>query len=103
MLGAPSVFWHLGGTNPALHELLDDTPGATPSHSAPVNHSPHFALLPEPTNVAGTTALLAAAAHWLRRRGAEGIAETRTAGWKRPRECAPAWTVVTQCHACSCG
>ncbi|ALO11772.1 N-acetyl-L,L-diaminopimelate deacetylase [Streptomyces venezuelae] len=68
-LGVPSVFWHFGGADPALYA------GVTPDSllenglpdTVPANHSPHFAPVPGPTIPVGVTALLAAAAHWLRK------------------------------------
>ncbi|MET9671288.1 amidohydrolase [Streptomyces sp. NPDC006475] len=63
-LQAPSVYWCLGGTDPAL---FADTDMSSPNAAdVPSNHSPLFAPVPEPTIEAGATALLAAAAHWLR-------------------------------------
>ncbi|MEX0173278.1 amidohydrolase [Streptomyces sp. LMG1-1-1.1] len=67
-LGVPSVFWHFGGADPALYadvdpdSLLEDGLPDT----VPANHSPHFAPVPGPTIPLGVTALLAAAAPWLR-------------------------------------
>ncbi|GGV16491.1 hippurate hydrolase [Streptomyces litmocidini] len=69
-LGAPSVFWHFGGADPALYadvdpdSLLEDGLPDT----VPANHSPHFAPVPGPTIPLGVTALLAAAAPWLTKR-----------------------------------
>ncbi|MEV8434887.1 amidohydrolase (plasmid) [Streptomyces sp. HUAS 31] len=63
-LKAPSVYWCLGGTDPALFPEGDLAPAATAE--VPSNHSARFAPVPEPTIEAGTTALLAAAARWLR-------------------------------------
>ncbi|MEU8825226.1 amidohydrolase [Streptomyces sp. NPDC048636] len=64
-LDAPSVYWCLGGTDPGLFASVDMTSASPPD--VPSNHSPHFAPVPEPTIESGTTALLAAAAVWLRR------------------------------------
>ncbi|WP_405858931.1 amidohydrolase [Streptomyces sp. NBC_00090] len=68
-LGVPSVFWHFGGADPALYEGVD--PGSLLEDglpdTVPANHSPHFAPVPVPTIPLGVTALLAAAAHWLRK------------------------------------
>ncbi|MFD3581976.1 amidohydrolase [Streptomyces sp. NPDC058683] len=66
-LGAPSVFWFVGGAD---HQLFVDVDlealvrdGIPPQ--IPSNHSPHFAPVPEPTIETGVRALLAAAGHWL--------------------------------------
>ncbi|MEW2306656.1 amidohydrolase [Streptomyces sp. NPDC006655] len=66
-LGAPSVFWFVGGTDLALYADVDlealVRDGIPPQ--IPSNHSPHFAPVPDPTIETGVRALLAAAAHWL--------------------------------------
>lgn len=54
---APSVFWFLGGT--PLEDLEGDAP-------VPVNHSPFFAPVSEPTLTNGTMAAVAALLHRLR-------------------------------------
>ncbi|MFE4965705.1 amidohydrolase [Streptomyces sp. NPDC056660] len=66
-LGAPSVFWFVGGAD---HQLFADVDlealvrdGIPPQ--IPSNHSPRFAPVPEPTIETGVRALLAAAGHWL--------------------------------------
>ncbi|MFI7337796.1 amidohydrolase [Streptomyces sp. NPDC050085] len=66
-LEVPSVFWHFGGADPALFQHIDPDTLLTDGlpDTIPANHSPHFALVPEPTIRTGVTALLAAAAHWL--------------------------------------
>ncbi|MFI0975807.1 amidohydrolase [Streptomyces sp. NPDC021093] len=66
-LGAPSVFWQLGGADPALFQgvTLDSLLEDGLPEGIPTNHSPHYAPVPDPTLRIGVTALLAAAAHWL--------------------------------------
>ncbi|MFP3986286.1 amidohydrolase [Streptomyces sp. E11-3] len=67
-LGAPSVMWHFGGADPALFQDIDPDDlleNGLPA-TIPANHSPRYAPVPDPTIEVGVTALLAAAAHWLR-------------------------------------
>lgn len=67
-LGVPSVFWHFGGADPALFAGIDPRSiidNGLPHH-IPVNHSPNYAPVPDPTIEIGVTALLSTAAHWLR-------------------------------------
>lgn len=60
--GIPSVFWFVGGTDPALFEqatkagTLDQMPG---------NHAPNFAPVIHPTLATGIEAMLAAASTWI--------------------------------------
>ncbi|NEB81970.1 amidohydrolase [Streptomyces sp. SID14478] len=66
-LGAPSVFWHFGGVDPAAFAGLDaETLAARglPAEVA-VNHSPRYAPLQDPTIELGVRALLGAARTWL--------------------------------------
>jgi hippurate hydrolase len=58
----PSVFWFVGGTDPALYARAsqDET-----IHKIPSNHSPRFAPVIHPTLQTGVQALLAAAGAWL--------------------------------------
>lgn len=65
-VGAPLVFWLLGGLDPALFD------GATSVEAIqariadlPANHSPHFAPTIEPTLTNGINALVAASREWL--------------------------------------
>ncbi|WP_278236005.1 amidohydrolase [Isoptericola sp. AK164] len=66
--GAPLVYWHLGGFDPALFAGFD--PGAAtgmgslPDGVAP-NHSPRFAPVAGPTLGLGVALLVAAATEWL--------------------------------------
>ncbi|MGW4386630.1 amidohydrolase [Streptomyces sp. NPDC004685] len=66
-LGAPSVFWHFGGADPAAFEGLDPEVLATRGLPAklPMNHSPLYAPLQDPTIELGVRALLGAARTWL--------------------------------------
>ncbi|MFI6880313.1 amidohydrolase [Streptomyces sp. NPDC050400] len=66
-LGAPSVFWHFGGTDPAAFAGVDRESLAArglPPEIA-VNHSPRYAPRQDPTIEQGVRALLAAAHTWL--------------------------------------
>lgn len=66
-LDTPSVFWHFGGADPAAFEGLD--PAALASRGLPpelpMNHSPRYAPLQDPTIELGVRALLGAARSWL--------------------------------------
>lgn len=62
-MGAPLVYWFLGGADPALFGDALAT-GRMPD-DLPSNHSPHFAPLIEPTLEIGVAALVAAAREWL--------------------------------------
>ena len=62
-VGAPLVYWFLGGADPALFGDALAT-GRMPD-DLPSNHSPHFAPLIEPTLETGVVALVAAAREWL--------------------------------------
>ncbi|MFD3745387.1 amidohydrolase [Nocardia sp. NPDC058633] len=66
-LEVPSVFWHFGGADPAAFAGLDiaDLLADGLPDTIPVNHSPRYAPVPEPTIQIGVTALLAAASPWL--------------------------------------
>lgn len=71
-LGAPSVFWHFGGTDPALFAGLEVDALAgqgLPAH-IPMNHSPQYAPLPDPTIELGVRALWGAVLTWLARASA---------------------------------
>ena len=62
-VNAPYTYWLLGGADPAAF----DAAGATGSIPAelPVNHSPRYAPVIQPTLDTGTAALVAAALTWL--------------------------------------
>ncbi|MGC4946964.1 amidohydrolase [Streptomyces sp. DT224] len=66
-LGAPSVFWHFGGADRAAFEGMDAAALATSGLPAglPMNHSPLYAPLQDPTIELGVRALLGAALTWL--------------------------------------
>jgi hippurate hydrolase len=61
------VFWHFGGADPAAFEGLDPEVLATRGIPAklPMNHSPLYAPLQDPTIELGVRALLGAARAWL--------------------------------------
>lgn len=58
---APSVFWFVGGTDPALYTKAK---AEGRLHELPVNHSPHFAPVLHPTLATGVEAMAAAAMAW---------------------------------------
>lgn len=58
----PSVFWFVGGTDPAKYEAAERSGKAA---DLPVNHSPNFAPVEEPTLRLGVEAMVAAASAWL--------------------------------------
>ena len=58
---APSVFWFVGGTDPALHAKAKEDGRL---NDLPVNHSPHFAPVLHPTLETGVEAMVAAAMAW---------------------------------------
>ncbi len=69
-VGAPLVFWLLGGADPALFaeaEGVEDV--ARIAGDVPSNHSPHYAPVIEPTLSMGVAALVAAARTWLQPAG----------------------------------
>lgn len=59
---APSVFWFVGGTDPALYA---DAKKRGALHELPVNHSPHFAPVLHPTLQTGVEAMAVAASAWM--------------------------------------
>ena len=59
---APSVFWFVGGTDPALYAKAKDEGRL---NELPVNHSPDFAPVLHPTLSTGVEAMVAAALAWL--------------------------------------
>jgi hippurate hydrolase len=58
---APSVFWFVGGTDPAVHAKAK---AEGRLNDLPVNHSPHFAPVLHPTLQTGVEAMAAAAMAW---------------------------------------
>src|SRR5690348_16003971 len=59
---APSVFWFVGGTDPATYAKAKQ---AGRLNDIPVNHSPRFAPVIHPTLETGVEALVVAARAWL--------------------------------------
>lgn len=62
-VGAPLVYWFLGGADPALFAGAAIEEGF--SSDIPSNHSPYFAPVIQPTLSIGVTALTTAAREWL--------------------------------------
>jgi len=62
-VNAPYSFWLLGGTDPELYRKAETA--GTVAADIPVNHSPFFAPVIEPTLQTGTAALVTAALSWL--------------------------------------
>ncbi|SDN07534.1 amidohydrolase [Actinacidiphila guanduensis] len=62
-LGAPSTFWVIGGTDPAAYAAAERA--GTLAADVPVNHSPRFAPVLQPTLDTGVRALVVAALAWL--------------------------------------
>ncbi|WP_428375369.1 hypothetical protein [Lichenicoccus sp.] len=60
--GVPGVFWAVGGTDPVAYEKAEK---AGTLNELPVNHSPEFAPVLDPTLRVGIEAMLAAAGVWL--------------------------------------
>lgn len=71
--GVPAVFWAVGGTDPDKFEQAEK---AGRLNELPVNHSPDFAPVVEPTLRVGIEAMLAAASVWLAAAGAGVTAKT---------------------------
>ncbi|MGD6740505.1 M20/M25/M40 family metallo-hydrolase [Streptomyces sp. BH106] len=61
--GVPFTYWGIGGTDPAAYEKAAAAGRLT--SDIPVNHSPHFAPVLQPTLDTGVRALTAAALAWL--------------------------------------
>ncbi len=59
---APSVFWFVGGTDPAIYAKAKETGRVS---DIPTNHSPQFAPAIHPTLETGVEALVVAAQAWL--------------------------------------
>ena len=62
-VGAPYSYWLFGGTDPEIYAKAEA--GGRLSSDIPVNHSPMFAPVIQPTLDTGTMALVAAALSWL--------------------------------------
>ena len=62
-LNAPSVYWFVGGTDPALYARAKQQGRI---NELPVNHSPEFAPVPHPTLETGVEAMATAAMPWMR-------------------------------------
>lgn len=62
-LGAPYSFWLFGGTDPETYRVAESEGRVTTD--IPVNHSPHFAPVIQPTLQTGTATLVTAALAWL--------------------------------------
>lgn len=60
--GAPSVFWFIGGTDPAVYKKAK---AAGRVHDIPTNHNPRFAPVIHPTLETGVEALIVGAKAWL--------------------------------------
>ena len=59
---SPSVFWFIGGTDPALHAKAK---AEGRLHELPTNHNPRFAPVIHPTLATGVETLVVAARAWL--------------------------------------
>jgi hippurate hydrolase len=62
-VGAPYSFWLFGGTDPAVFRAAEER--GSEFSDIPVNHSPRFAPVIQPTLDTGTAALVSAALAWL--------------------------------------
>ncbi|MFJ8752924.1 M20 family metallopeptidase [Streptomyces sp. NPDC102441] len=62
-LGAPFAYWGIGGIDPGTYRAADER--GTVAQDIPVNHSPAFAPVIQPTLDTGITALTVAALAWL--------------------------------------
>ncbi|NKY86358.1 M20 family metallopeptidase [Nocardia veterana] len=62
-LGVPYTYWGVGGIDPATYQAAAKT--GRIAQEIPVNHSPGFAPVIEPTLRTGTEALVVAASAWL--------------------------------------
>lgn len=60
--GVPSVYWFVGGTDPDVYAQAEQ---ANRLNELPVNHSPKFAPIVDPTLRTGVEALVVAATAWL--------------------------------------
>ena len=62
-LGAPYVYWGIGAIDPTLYQKAQSA--GRVEEDIPVNHSPQFSPVIEPTLDTGTKALVAASMAWL--------------------------------------
>ncbi|MDV3126858.1 amidohydrolase [Mycobacterium sp. 21AC1] len=62
-LGVPYTYWGIGGIDPATYQKAQDT--GQVDQDIPVNHSPEFAPVIQPTLDTATQALVVAALAWL--------------------------------------
>lgn len=62
-LGAPYTYWGVGGTDPAAFRQAMES--GRVEQDIPVNHSPHYAPVIQPTLDAATQAMVVAALAWL--------------------------------------
>ncbi|MGH8890473.1 MAG: amidohydrolase [Acidothermaceae bacterium] len=62
-LGIPYTYWGIGGVDPDTYRAAETA--GTISQDIPVNHSPRFAPVVQPTLDTGTEAMVAAALAWL--------------------------------------
>ena len=67
-LGVPYTYWGIGGVDPVRYDEARAAGRLT--SDIPVNHSPHFAPVIQPTLDTGTEALVVAVLAWLGREGA---------------------------------
>ncbi|MHB8333533.1 MAG: amidohydrolase [Acidimicrobiales bacterium] len=67
-LGVPYTYWGIGGVDPVHYDEARVAGRLT--SDIPVNHSPHFAPVIQPTLDTGTEALVVAVLAWLGREGA---------------------------------
>lgn len=61
--GAPLVFWHFGGLDPAVYAAAVERDAV--DSEIPTNHSPYFAPVPHPTIEIGVTAMATAVREFL--------------------------------------
>lgn len=61
--GTPYAYWGVGGTDPAAYAEAEER--GTVAQDIPVNHSPGFAPVIQPTLDAAVTTLVTAALEWL--------------------------------------
>lgn len=62
-LGVPYTYWGIGGIDPGTYRTAEAA--GRLAQDIPVNHSPHFAPVLQPTLDTGTRAMVAGALAWL--------------------------------------